>query len=115
MISKETLTFVMRALIAGFLFALVLQPRSMPEARGQTAAAQDSGWLMATGNLAGAGTVCFVFDTKTQHLGAYTMRGMQFKFEAMRFCEYDFRLVQQGEQKPSVKEIKDEVEKNKKP
>jgi hypothetical protein len=105
-----------RILIAALLVVLVLELRPMPQARGQAAAGEDSGWLMATGDLAGAGSVCFLFDTKTMRLGAYTLKGRQCEFTTMRLCEYDYRLVQfPGDQKPSVQDIKTLVEKSAKP
>jgi hypothetical protein len=116
MVAKETFASGMRTLIAILLVILVLELRPMPEARGQAAAGEDSGWLMATGDLAGAGSVCFLFDTKNMRLGAYTLKGRQFELTAMRKCDFDYRLVQfPGDQKPSVQDIKNLVEKNAKP
>ena len=112
---NEGLLIGLLGVVAGLLVVMTIQLHSVPAARGQAAPGGDSGWLMATGDLAGSGSCCWLFNTKDMKMGLYTTRGSSLSVSAIRSCVYDFQLKQYGKgQKPSVEQMQKTVEELKK-
>ena len=100
-------------LLACLLLVLVLQLHPTPPAVGQSAPGEDSGWLMATSTLTGGGSVCYLYDTRNSKLGVYTMNASRLNLAAIRYCAFDFGVIQHPtNQNPSVAYMKKQSEKS---
>ncbi len=112
---RDILVVGLLGTIVGLLVVLTVQISSTPAASGQGAAAASADWLMSTSDLQGSGAVCFLFSTKDTKLGTYVVRGEAFSFKSMRLVTYDFQFAQYPTgQVPSVQQIKEQFEKQKK-
>ena len=106
MSAKDRLVVGLLGALVGLLLVVTIQFHAVPGAQGQSAPGGDSGWLMATGDLAGGGSVCWLFDTRNTKLGVYVTRGTNLQVTAIRACNFDFQFTQFGKaQQPSVTEM----------
>jgi len=103
---KDTVVIGLLGAAVGLLLVLTMQLGSVRGAQGQTAGATDSGWILATGTVAGNSCVCFLFDTKQSKLGMYQARGAKgFEWSGMRLVTHDFAVIEYpAGQRPSVEE-----------
>ena len=108
---KEGLVIGLLGVAVGLLIVLTLQLNSVPAAQGQTAAGADSGWLMATGLIAGNSSACWIFNTKDGKLVMYKSQGTSLQLVATRLTTFDFQVVQYGVQKPTVVDMQRESKK----
>ena len=106
--SKDGLIIGLLGIVAGLLLVLIFQVQSSPDAVGQTAAAKEGKILLATGTSGGgSGCSCWIYDTESQKLAVYILKGTQLSgLAGVRLCSYDFNLNEYPRQRPSIEDVK---------
>ena len=106
--NKDGFIIGLLGIVAGLLLVLIFQVKSTPVSQGQATASKAGDILMATAQTGGgSGCTCWIYDTKTQKLAVYMMKGTQLSgLAGVRLCSYDFNLNEFPKQRPSIEQVK---------